>query len=71
MSELHPVGMPTFSGLCYNRGEAHFGEQKFVYFKRRFTLSEVALSEEFLVTTKNTFSRDFCLFLVFVFVYNK
>ena len=41
--------MSTLSGFYYNRGVAHCSEQK------GLTISEVNLSQEFSVTTKDTF----------------
>ena len=34
------------------------GEQKFVYWRQRFTIYEVVLAEEFLRTTKITFGQE-------------
>ena len=56
--------MSAPSDLYRKRGEARRGEQEFVYYKQRFTIAEVVLTEEFLVTTKNTFDRNFFFFFL-------
>ena len=54
LSEWRPVGMSALSGLYNNRGQAGRGEQTIVYYKQEFTIFDIVLSEECLVTTGNT-----------------
>ena len=51
--------------LSNKRGEAHYGEQEFVYY--RFTIDEVVLTEEILVIKKNTFGRRVSFSFLFLF----
>ena len=56
--------MSSPNDLYCNRGETREGDQEFVYNKQRFTISEVVLTEEFLVTEKNTPAGNRFLFTI-------
>ena len=57
--------------LFYKRGEVRHGEQELVHYKRRFTIADIVLTEEFFVTRKDTFGRGKCFWLAINEVYYK
>ena len=54
-SEWHPVWKSGPAAFIITEETARSGEQELIYYKWGFTISEFVLSEEFSVSTKNTF----------------